>query len=691
MHGPGARIVHFVRAGSGAGPPPLPDCSVSAPGSSWSSYRHRPGRTIGRAAAPLLAAAVAACSRSAGDPVEAVPPGPAAFPDWRAEPVGAGATHLRDAWFRRDGSEGWAVGTGGVILHLAGDRWHPDTLSSGAPPIGFGGVAMSDDARMGFAVGSGGWMARYEGGHRWSAARVANPTDSLAAVWLDPAGVEGYAVGAPGVVLRWSEGRWTPLALPGLPPAAVLVGVGANRGQLWIQDQPRLHVFSRPTFARIRDIPDFEASRLWVQSAGDTIWAGGVAPGSSGIPVSEQGYMVRRYVGGEIGSMTGIPVLPGAGWFGTGGRCGIVAGDDGPHHRLVFISPAGSFAWPIAASINAVWTDGECRTGWVVGENGFVARLGTRDLTVKGLREGFGASIEHLTGAHSVMLDSGVPLPEVDSLQLLHHPEPLGLYPASHFSVDTVRAGELRLTFTPEGRARAKRLAGNGVRLRFFLRYPVSDSTWYPVAYDRSEQFVLMPRDGWRSITNWIIGLVLLALAVLLARFRARGSRRGPAQPPAPPLSADPPVDVPSPPTAPVAGSGPTAFLCHSHKDKPRVRELYRELAARGIKPWLDEENLLGGQDWERVIRQVIRDSTVVVICLSRTALARRGVFHQEIRIALDEAQKQPPGAIYIIPTLLSPCDVPDELDHLHVVDLADHDGVDQLAAAIRAASQPRA
>lgn len=644
----------------------------------------------GRAVASLLAAAVAACSRPAGDPVEAVPPGPAAFPDWHAEPAGAGAAHLRDAWFRRDGSEGWAVGTGGVILHLVNDRWHPDTLSSGTPPVVFGGVAMSADARMGFAVGSGGWMARYEGGHRWTVARVARAMDSLAAVWLDPAGVEGYAVGAPGVVLRWSDGRWAPLALPGLPPAAVLVGVGGNRGQLWIQDQPRLHVFSRPTLARIRDIPDLEASRLWVQSAGDTIWAGGVAPGPSGIPMSAQGYMVRRYVGGEIGSVTGIPVLPGAGWFGTGGRCGIVAGDDGPHHRLVFITPAGSFAWPIAATINVVWTDAECRTGWVMGENGFVARLGMRDLAVKGLREGFGASIEHLAGAHSVMLDSGVPLPEVDSLRLLHHAEPLGLYPASHFTVDTVRDDEVRLTFTPEGRARAERLAGNGVRLRFFLRYPVSDSTWYPVAYDRSEQFVLMPRDGWRSITNWIIGLVLLALVVSLVRSRAR---RGPVQPPAP-RAPTPPAEQraggPAPPAAPVAGSRPRAFLSHGSEDKDRVTALYEALEARGIEPWLDKKNLRGGQDWMREIRKVMRDSTVVVVCLSKPALERPGVFQKEIKIALDEAERQPLGAAYIIPVRLEPCVVPDELKRWHVVNLGDSDGLDQLAEAIRAAARPR-
>src|SRR5436853_6308588 len=38
-------------------------------------------------------------------------------------------------------------------------------------------------------------------------------------------------------------------------------------------------------------------------------------------------------------------------------------------------------------------------------------------------------------------------------------------------------------------------------------------------------------------------------------------------------------------------------FLCHSSSDKPRIRELYKRLLAGGFDPWLDEENLIPGQD----------------------------------------------------------------------------------------------
>jgi len=41
-------------------------------------------------------------------------------------------------------------------------------------------------------------------------------------------------------------------------------------------------------------------------------------------------------------------------------------------------------------------------------------------------------------------------------------------------------------------------------------------------------------------------------------------------------------------------------FLCHSSHDKPAVREIYVRLKAEGwIDPWLDEEKLFPGQDWD--------------------------------------------------------------------------------------------
>src|SRR5579872_2841952 len=58
-------------------------------------------------------------------------------------------------------------------------------------------------------------------------------------------------------------------------------------------------------------------------------------------------------------------------------------------------------------------------------------------------------------------------------------------------------------------------------------------------------------------------------------------------------------------------------FLCHASEDKDKVRDLYRLLYADGYFPWLDEEDILPGQDWDHEIRNAVKSCEVVIVCLS--------------------------------------------------------------------------
>src|SRR3712207_6126465 len=92
-------------------------------------------------------------------------------------------------------------------------------------------------------------------------------------------------------------------------------------------------------------------------------------------------------------------------------------------------------------------------------------------------------------------------------------------------------------------------------------------------------------------------------------------------------------------------------FLCHSLGDKPAVRDLYQRLRAeQGIEPWFDEEDLLPGQDWDQEIQKAVRAADVVLVCLSRSSITKAGYVQKEIRYALDVADEQPEGTIFIIP-----------------------------------------
>jgi len=91
-------------------------------------------------------------------------------------------------------------------------------------------------------------------------------------------------------------------------------------------------------------------------------------------------------------------------------------------------------------------------------------------------------------------------------------------------------------------------------------------------------------------------------------------------------------------------------FLCHSSADKAAVRDLYKFLKASGFDPWLDEEDLVAGQDWEYEIRKAVRESDVVLVCLSQNSINKSGFIQKELKYALDVADEQPEGVIFIIP-----------------------------------------
>ena len=47
-------------------------------------------------------------------------------------------------------------------------------------------------------------------------------------------------------------------------------------------------------------------------------------------------------------------------------------------------------------------------------------------------------------------------------------------------------------------------------------------------------------------------------------------------------------------------------FLCHASEDKPQVRDVYQRLKALGFEPWLDEVDILPGQDWDYEIETAL-------------------------------------------------------------------------------------
>ncbi len=126
-------------------------------------------------------------------------------------------------------------------------------------------------------------------------------------------------------------------------------------------------------------------------------------------------------------------------------------------------------------------------------------------------------------------------------------------------------------------------------------------------------------------------------------------------------------------------------FLSHSHGDRAEVRALYQRLQAEiWLHPWLDEEELLPGQEWREEIEKAIEQSQAILICLTPAAITKEGFIQREIRVALEHADYMPEGTIYIIPLKLQECDAPRRLSRWQWANYFEERGHERLLKALR-------
>ena len=125
-------------------------------------------------------------------------------------------------------------------------------------------------------------------------------------------------------------------------------------------------------------------------------------------------------------------------------------------------------------------------------------------------------------------------------------------------------------------------------------------------------------------------------------------------------------------------------FLCHAEEDKPFVRNLRQRLLDDGILTWLDEKDLLPGDDpWKQRINEAIETSDFVLVFLSSTSLNKTGQFQRELRYALEQRNLRPEGTRYIIPLVIDQCDPPGSLREIQWLRAQTTDWYERLNRAI--------
>jgi hypothetical protein len=90
-------------------------------------------------------------------------------------------------------------------------------------------------------------------------------------------------------------------------------------------------------------------------------------------------------------------------------------------------------------------------------------------------------------------------------------------------------------------------------------------------------------------------------------------------------------------------------FLAHSSVDKPLIRKLYGQLKARGLNPWLDEEEIPPGTSFQEELQRAIGQVKAAAICIGASSeLGRWQVM--ELRAFISQCVER---NIPIIPVLL--------------------------------------
>lgn len=138
-------------------------------------------------------------------------------------------------------------------------------------------------------------------------------------------------------------------------------------------------------------------------------------------------------------------------------------------------------------------------------------------------------------------------------------------------------------------------------------------------------------------------------------------------------------------------------FLSYCHDNAKQIAKLRDAMIAAGEPVWWDQD-ILPGQDWKLAIRQAMKQSYAVVLCLSGETESRTtsGIY-PEAADAIDAYRQYAPGSVFLIPVRLSECEIPPieidatrSLDRLQYVDLFPKskwdDGIRRLVQAIRTA-----
>ena len=125
----------------------------------------------------------------------------------------------------------------------------------------------------------------------------------------------------------------------------------------------------------------------------------------------------------------------------------------------------------------------------------------------------------------------------------------------------------------------------------------------------------------------------------------------------------------------------PRVFICHVSEDKDIALNLHKQLKAAGLNPWIDKDNLRGGDQWDDRIQKVIKKEIDYFLVLQTKNLKNKliGYVNKEIYIALEHQKTFRPNYCFIIPLQTDEDGRLEELEDFQAVSIDSENKIEDL------------
>ncbi|NIM17537.1 MAG: TIR domain-containing protein [Candidatus Aminicenantes bacterium] len=136
---------------------------------------------------------------------------------------------------------------------------------------------------------------------------------------------------------------------------------------------------------------------------------------------------------------------------------------------------------------------------------------------------------------------------------------------------------------------------------------------------------------------------------------------------------------------------GPQVFICHAHEDQEYASKMYEKFKTAGLRPWLDKEELRGGDLWDKMIIDTIREVDYVVVLQSKSMIAKvESYVFKEINCALERQSKFQDMFRFIIPVIIDGSPLLKKLESIQSIKISDKENIENLISTIRSDFEKR-